>query len=156
VSVAYRRAKLETILQSFGVLEILEADESRALWRAVRDVRPFADGSTRAVWRISVAPTDGVKVGAALEASTRAEVFYDWAGGLVWAEMPTVGAEQMAVRAAIGGRGHALLFRADSAVRAAAQVFEPPDPTLAALSRRLKESFDPKGILNPGRMYAGV
>jgi glycolate oxidase FAD binding subunit len=35
-------------------------------------------------------------------------------------------------------------------------VFEPPEPALAALSRRLKESFDPKGILNPGRMYAGV
>jgi glycolate oxidase FAD binding subunit len=35
-------------------------------------------------------------------------------------------------------------------------VFEPLDPGLAALSRRLKESFDPRRILNPGRIYAGV
>ena len=41
-------------------------------------------------------------------------------------------------------------------MRASAAVFEPLTPDLAALTRRIKESFDPKGILNPGRMYAGV
>ena len=42
------------------------------------------------------------------------------------------------------------------ALRAAVGVFEPQDPALAALTRRVKESFDPKRILGPGRMYAGV
>jgi glycolate oxidase FAD binding subunit len=41
-------------------------------------------------------------------------------------------------------------------VCASAAVFEPQEKALAALSRRVKESFDPKGILNPGRMWAGV
>ena len=39
---------------------------------------------------------------------------------------------------------------------AAIDVFEPQYPALTALSRRVKESFDPKGVLNPGRMWAGV
>jgi glycolate oxidase FAD binding subunit len=156
VSVAYRRRQLEAIMQPFGMLEVLGAEESAAFWLEVRDVRPFADGSTRAVWRISVAPSDGPKVGAALQASTRADVFYDWAGGLIWAELPTAIAEETAVRAAVGSRGHALLVRADPAARASAHVFEPLDPGLAALSKRLKESFDPKRILNPGRIYAGM
>jgi glycolate oxidase FAD binding subunit len=52
--------------------------------------------------------------------------------------------------------GHATLVRAPAAVRAATAVFEPQEPPLAALTRRLKESFDPKGVLNPGRMWAGV
>jgi glycolate oxidase FAD binding subunit len=156
VSVSYRRRQLESMLRAFGVLETLDADASRAFWRGVRDVRPFADGSRRAVWRISVAPTDGPKVGAALQGSTRADVYYDWAGGLIWAEMPTAIAEEAAVRAAVDGRGHALLVRADPAVRASAHVFEPLNPSLAALSKRLKESFDPKGILNPGRIHAGL
>jgi glycolate oxidase FAD binding subunit len=35
-------------------------------------------------------------------------------------------------------------------------VFVPQDGGLAALTRRVKESFDPKGVLNPGRMWAGI
>jgi len=27
---------------------------------------------------------------------------------------------------------------------------------MGALTKRVKESFDPKGLLNPGRMWAGV
>jgi glycolate oxidase FAD binding subunit len=41
-------------------------------------------------------------------------------------------------------------------VRAAVAVFEPQDQAVAALTRRVKEGFDPQGVLNPGRMYAGV
>ncbi|MEX0591192.1 MAG: FAD-binding protein [Xanthobacteraceae bacterium] len=156
VSIAYRRGKLEAILRPFGLLAVLRADECRAFWHAVRDVIPFADGSQHAVWRISSAPSDGARVAAAIASATGAEIFYDWAGGLLWAAMPTTITEESAVRAALGGRGHALLVRAEPAARASAAVFEPVDPSLAALSRRLKESFDPKGILNPGRIYAGV
>jgi len=80
-------------------------------------------------------------------------VFYDWAGGLVWIRMhddPEADLLRGLVRK-FGG-GHATLLRASPAHRAAVPVFEPQPPALAALSRRLKEQFDPKGILNPGRM----
>ncbi|MFY9829011.1 MAG: 2-hydroxy-acid oxidase, partial [Rhodoplanes sp.] len=52
--------------------------------------------------------------------------------------------------------GHATLIRAPAAVRAAVAVFEPQPGPLAALTKRVKESFDPSGVLNPGRMWAGV
>jgi len=52
--------------------------------------------------------------------------------------------------------GHATLIRAPAAVRAAVDVFAPEEPALRALAKRVKESFDPKGVLNPGRMWAGV
>jgi glycolate oxidase FAD binding subunit len=32
-------------------------------------------------------------------------------------------------------------------------VFQPQTSALVALSRRVKESFDPKRVLNRGRMY---
>jgi glycolate oxidase FAD binding subunit len=35
-------------------------------------------------------------------------------------------------------------------------VFQPEEPGVAALTRRIKASFDPKAVLNPGRMWAGV
>jgi glycolate oxidase FAD binding subunit len=52
--------------------------------------------------------------------------------------------------------GHATLVRAPVAVRAVVDVFEPQEADLRALNKRVKESFDPKGVLNPGRMWAGV
>jgi glycolate oxidase FAD binding subunit len=52
--------------------------------------------------------------------------------------------------------GHATLIRAPAAVRASVAVFEPEAAGVAALGKRVKEGFDPKGVLNPGRMWAGV
>jgi glycolate oxidase FAD binding subunit len=59
-------------------------------------------------------------------------------------------------RAAAATGGHATLIRAPVATRAAVDVFEPQKGALAGVSKRVKESFDPKGVLNPGRMWAGV
>ena len=56
---------------------------------------------------------------------------------------------------AVGG-GHATLVRADVATRASVPVFEPQPKPLEALSRRIKDQFDPSGVLNPGRMTAGM
>ena len=156
VSIAYRRQKLEQLLAPFAALAALGRRDSRAFWRAVRDAAPFADGSQNPIWRISAAPSEGPRIAAAVRAASGALVFYDWAGGLLWAAMPGKNAEEWAVRSALAGRGHALLVRAEPTVRASAGVFEPPEAGLAALSKRLKNSFDPKGVLNPGRMYAGV
>jgi len=46
--------------------------------------------------------------------------------------------------------------RAAASLRASVDVFEPQQAGLRALSKRVKEGFDPKGVLNPGRMWAGV
>ena len=48
--------------------------------------------------------------------------------------------------------GHATLVRGSAALRQAVPVFEPEPPALAALSARIRESFDPRRILNRGRM----
>jgi glycolate oxidase FAD binding subunit len=52
--------------------------------------------------------------------------------------------------------GHATLIRAPASMRAATDVFAPQEAGLAALTKRVKESFDPRGAFNPGRMWAGV
>ena len=60
------------------------------------------------------------------------------------------------MRAAGRAKGHATLVRAPDEARARADVFQPQPRTLMDLSARVKTSFDPDRILNPGRMYAGV
>ena len=46
-----------------------------------------------------------------------------------------------------------MLFRAPEDVRDGVSVFEPQDGPLENITRRIKEGFDPSGILNPGRMH---
>jgi glycolate oxidase FAD binding subunit len=160
-SVAHRKDLLAKLLAGFGKLESLSGTASRALWRAVRDVAPFAAGGPlgeRYVWRISTAPARGVDVGRKLRETAQAESFYDWAGGLVWAALPPADDAGAAdLRAIVGAAGgHATLIRAPAAVRAKVDVFEPQNPVLAALTKRVREGFDPRGVLNAGRMWAGV
>jgi glycolate oxidase FAD binding subunit len=158
-SVTHRRDQLSALLKTFGAVDVLPEPGSHALWRAIRDALPFAaagDGHDRPLWRVSTEPAKGFEL---LELiSPGAQMFYDWGGGLIWVLMPPAddagAAELRQAVATIGG--HATLVRASASVRAAAAVFHPQDDALAALTKRVKDSFDPKGILNPGRMWAGV
>jgi glycolate oxidase FAD binding subunit len=126
--------------------------ESRTFWREVRDVAPLGAEPGDAVWRISCAPTEGAAVVARIKAGQpAAKAFYDWSGGLIWLALPARDdADHALVRA--GLEGHATLIRASEAIRAAVPVFQPLTPALAALTDRVKESFDPRGIFNPRRM----
>ena len=152
-SVTHRMHSLEVLLKSFGALATLDEATSRPFWRSVRDAMPFA-GDERVIWRISTAPSRGHEIAAAIG---EGEYFYDWAGGLIWLALGSLhdgGAAR--VRSALAGDGHATLIRAPAGLRASVAVFEPQTQGLAALTRRVKESFDPKGVLGPGRMVAGV
>ncbi len=54
-----------------------------------------------------------------------------------------------------GGTGHATLIKGSPGLRRAVPVFEPQPEPLAALARRVKDAFDPRHILNPGRIVEG-
>ncbi len=160
-SVVQRKSVLQGLLSSFGPLGTLAASPSRALWRAIRDVTPFAAAGPvggHDLWRISTAPTRGAEIGRSLVEQADAEILYDWAGGLIWAALPaSTDARAPLVRATVTAcGGHATLIRAPASVRAAVEVFTPEAAALAALTRRVRESFDPQGVLNAGRMWAGV
>jgi glycolate oxidase FAD binding subunit len=157
-SVKHRKEALAALMKPFGPVALLDEKNSRALWRSVRQVKPFAGDAARArpLWRISTAPSRGHEIAAAI--TPAAQMFYDWAGGLLWVAMPYADEpDATSIRAAVrSAGGHATLVRAPAAVRAAVDVFEPQEAALRALSKRVKEGFDPKGVLNPGRMWAGV
>jgi glycolate oxidase FAD binding subunit len=160
-SVDHRQQTLQALMKPFGEVALLAGAQSRDLWRGIRDVLPFAvtaPAGRRAVWRISTAPGNGAKVGHAIAVKADVELMYDWAGGLVWAALlPSDDGGAAPVRAAVAAfGGHATLIRAPAAVRAAVAVFEPQEGPLAALTRRVKEGFDPMGVLGPGRMWSGV
>ena len=158
-SVDYRFGELRRLLKAYGQAELVDGEASASLWRSVRDVLPFAEDDRReAVWRVSTAPTKGHEVAADVSRSIGCRVFYDWGGGLVWIACAADGdAGAGAIRAAVSrAGGHATLVRAPAEIRAAIDVFEPQPEPLRRLLAGIKAAFDPAGILNPGRMYAGL
>ena len=158
-SVAHRRAALLSVLKPFGEASLIDDIVSRRLWIAIRDVAAFAaarTGPEQPLWRISTAPMAGHEIAAQVMSKVEAEVLYDWAGGLVWIAVPgtpDAGAEFVRAAVAVVG-GHATLIRGPAQLREEIDMFQPQEPGLAALSRRVKAAFDPRGVLNPGRMWA--
>ena len=111
-------------------------------WESVREqTHPAFVGDI--LWRLALPSTAGEPGLSGLRAM-------EWGGALRW-----YAGEQEAVRGAAGRLGgHAVLYRAPESLRCREGAFAPLSPALLALHRRLKKSFDPKGILNPGRLYA--
>jgi glycolate oxidase FAD binding subunit len=164
-SVAERKRMLEVLMKPFGEMATADARLSRSLWSAIRDATAFAARRSppsredeRPLWRISTAPSRGAELAAMIAGGAQAQMFYDWAGGLIWV-MLDVGNDAGAalIRHAVAATGgHATLVRAPASMRAAIDVFTPQDAALTALTKRVKEGFDPQGVLNPGRMWAGM
>jgi glycolate oxidase FAD binding subunit len=159
-SVAHRAAALGRLLAPFGVAQIVEDSVSLAIWTSVRDAVPFAaNGALGAwpVWRIVCPPASGGALGERLSRDTGGDVIYDWGGGLIWAALPPHPDAQVAlVRQRVDAAGgHATLVHASDELRRTVDVFHPQPAGLAALSERVRQSFDPKNILNRGRMIRG-
>jgi glycolate oxidase FAD binding subunit len=164
-SVTFRRERLLAELATDCDSTVLDDDASTAFWRAIRDVAPLAGLADRTVWRVSVAPSRGAELGEAIARAVDTTWFVDWGGGLLWigvaadkdwAEDGGAALIRTAIRGADGhGTGHATLVKGSAALRRAVPVFEPQPPALAALAARVKDSFDPRHILNPGRMVVG-
>lgn len=136
-SVGYRVEELKELLAPLGTA--LDTSSDAHVWNDIRDAKRF-HGQEGDIWRISVKPTDGPRVIAALDGDT----FMDWGGGLAWARVP----EGTDVRKKLGHvRGHATQVRGHTT-----PAFEPQAPVLKSISQGIKAKFDPKNILNPGRL----
>lgn len=141
-SVAYRAEQLQVLLGEGLEASQVAGSESKSLWRKIRD-GGFLPAGSPIIWRISMPPSDLP----ALVASLNGPWFADWAGGLVW----YAGESE---RPKLPSTGHAVLIKRPLDVTTAS--FPPQEASLAALTRRVKNSFDPKAVLNPGRMYVGI
>lgn len=155
-SVAYRTARLRAELGELDG-EVFGDAATHAVWRAVRDAKPLQPQPEEAVWRVSVRPSAGPGVLRTLTHQADGRGFLDWGGGLVWIAGPGTGETHAAIElAAREAGGTWMLLRGPEPLRAAVDVIPREVAALARITGRVKAALDPKGILNPGRMYAGV
>jgi glycolate oxidase FAD binding subunit len=157
-SVVYRTTALESLV---GRGARLNEAETEAFWSEIGAVQPFLAQGSRIVWRLCPTPSEASSVAySILSALQSAEFYFDWGGGLIWLSLdaeeagPDAGAGIVRPVVKTSG-GHATLVVAPDAIRASVPVFEPLSAGLAQLTARVKSGFDPRGVLNPGRMQEG-
>ncbi len=156
-SVTARQAGLTALLSEIGQPgEELHAKRSFSFWREVRDCLPFAQMAGRSIWRLTLPPSRAADLVAALSVAPE-DCYLDWGGGLLWLARSAEETEIQELQTALGRvGGFGMLVAADAATRAALPSFIPQASGPTALAARIKEALDPKGILNPGRLYAGI
>jgi glycolate oxidase FAD binding subunit len=153
-----RKEKLKAALKIYGTPIELDAESTWNLWSEFRSLSIMPFSTETSLWRISTLPTKAAEIVYAIEKFMDVTAFYDWAGALIWLEVPAAadaGAADVRRAASVRG-GHATLIRAQPEVRASVDVFEPLKPEIERLTRGVKSAFDPNGLLNRGRMYADL
>ncbi len=146
-SVIYRSEELSKLFEGFGTLTIeSDPERTREGWKYIRDVGPFHDREGD-VWRIVTKPTEANLLVNDIKEKIDIEVFYDWAGSLIWALVP----EGTNLREYLEGlNGNATLIRASDETKSRLQVFHQQNDVVQNLKHRIKQQFDPNNILNKG------
>ena len=157
-SVRYRAGELATAMSHFGETYMIEGDVQSELWQQVCDCEILAEPREKAVWKVSVQPTNGPKFVERVKSEFSINHYYDWSGGLVWLSVDAqsngdAGAELIHKTAQDLG-GHAMLVRGNEELRSRIAVFSPQPAPIAHLSAGIKNSFDPDHLINPGLMVA--
>jgi len=113
--------------------------QSNELWDSLRHQTHAFFQQHKNLWRVSV-PTSASTI-----ASGQAQLT-EWNGALRW-----IASDEELFTEAKDAGGHAVQYRLHG--KTDGNIFQPLSPAMLALHQRLKKSFDPENILNPGRLY---
>ncbi len=163
--------ELGKLFESTTRITTIDNQTSARFWKSIRDVELFAVPSTESspapLWRILAPPSLAASVTARLSIELEDMVYFmDWGGGLIWLSHDTqnnVQDQASFVQKAnyirnicVENGAEAVLIRASQAAQERVGFFPPLSQPMAALTARIKQAFDPKAILNPGRLYFGI
>ncbi|MDP3515110.1 MAG: glycolate oxidase subunit GlcE [Sulfuritalea sp.] len=124
--------------------ELLAATAATEFWQGLREQSAAFFAGDAPLWRLSVP-----SVAAPLELP--GAQLLEWGGAQRWLRADADAAQLREIAARVGG--HATLFRGGRGEQRSGGVFAPLQPALMEVHRRLKQSFDPFGVFNPGRLY---
>ena len=167
-SIAPRSEAVLGLISGKGEFILLSAAASQGLWQAVAngtllpEIAPDQN-LQQIIWRLSLAPQAAPPLMEQLvrefaEYELQLDHYFDWAGGLVLLsimgkpEALALVPDATVIRRELAriSDGHATVLRSP---KNEVEIFQPLSPSLTALTARIKASFDPRSLLNPGKIY---
>ena len=125
-----------------SILGGTQVSESEKFWHAVKEQQRDFFKKSDSLWRL-VIPSNSPSL------AENGECTLEWNGGLRWLKTDMNHNDVFSMAENLSG--HATLYRAKNKP---ANCFQPLSSRVQSLQLNMKKAFDPKGILNPGRMYS--
>ena len=134
---------------------VLENEQSKILWEKTRTLEVFSKIKSNLL-RIVVPPSETFEVIKQLRPH-EPKYFIDWGGSLIWLQLDRINTKILNdIRKIVNkASGYLTAIKIEEDLKASVDIFS-VDPIKYKISEKLKKSFDPKRILNPGKMYSGI
>ena len=162
-SVNERIQNLQKIFSEYNDQTVLEVYQSNLFWKITANLECFTN-TPNLIAKISLPPSVTSKFVSTFAEDSILRInnkyFLDWAGGLVWMEIdntdPSFLILEKIKKFCMEHGGHITVVKADLNYRRTGLFISSNDENIKILSAKVKNSFDPKSILNPGKIYAGI
>ena len=154
-SIDHRIENLINELQIINLnISILEVHQSEVFWNKVKALEFFSN-SKNSIIRIVIPPSECVNL--IYQFSSKFKYYLDWGGALMWLEVFELSEEMFeSIRKKVVKRGgYVTMIKNSNYLPYVEDVFTISSERFN-ISQNIKKSFDPKRILNPGKMYTGI
>ena len=144
--------ELDLLLNEYSILDV---EQSNIFWNKTRNLEVFSNTKKNLV-RIVVPISETLNLLQKLK-NMDFSYFLDWGGSLIWFELNDISTKILKEIREITKQhnGYFTLIKVEEDIKASADIFT-IDPIKYKISEKIKKSFDPKRILNPGKMYTGI
>ncbi len=134
---------------------ILAPEQSEIFWDETRRLKVFS-GLKKNLLRIVVPASETFDLLSKIK-SFKSQYFIDWGGSLIWLQVDNISSKILKeIRNLVKeSQGYLTIIKVEEDLKASADIFT-IDPIKYKISEKIKKSFDPKRILNPGKMYIGI
>ena len=154
-SIDHRIENLINELQIINLnISILEVHQSEVFWNKVKALEFFSNSKNNII-RIVIPPSECVNL--IYQFSSKFKYYLDWGGALMWLEVFELSEEMFeSIRKKVVKRGgYVTMIKNSNYLPYVEDVFTISSERFN-ISQNIKKSFDPKRILNPGKMYTGI
>ncbi len=136
-------------------IAILSQEQSNIFWEDTRNLKVFSELKKNLI-RVVVPSSETFEFLNKMK-SFEAKYFVDWGGGLIWLQLDKISSKILNEIRMIVKKisGYLTVIKIEDSLKASVDIFT-IDPKKHEISERIKKSFDPKRILNPGKMYVGI